>query len=267
MTQPLPPFMHPITGMVCEPAACTEDVVRASLIEAARSMQQLGINHGSAGNVSVRWHRGAADGMLITPSALPYEQCGVDDIVWVSMAAGQGTAAPQVDGVRQPSSEWRFHHDLYIRRADARAVVHTHAPHCAALACLPQVQQQGIPAFHYMVAAAGGRDIRCAPYATFGTQALSDHVLAALIDRRACLMAHHGMIALGGALESALALAVEIEWLARTYALALQLGTPALLSDAEMDRVLDRFTRYRPDPLDDLLAAEPDAHGRTAVPS
>ena len=267
MTQPLPPFMHPITGLACEPAACTEDAVRASLIEAARSMQRLGINHGSAGNVSVRWHRGAADGMLITPSALPYEQCGVDDIVWVAIAKAPGAAAPQVDGMRRPSSEWRFHHDLYARRADAHAVVHTHAPHCAALACLPQVQQQGIPAFHYMVAAAGGRDIRCAPYATFGTQALSDHVLAALTDRRACLMAHHGMIALGGALDSALALAVEVEWLARTYALALPLGIPALLPDAEMDRVLDGFTRYRPDPLDDLLAAEPDAHGRAAVSS
>lgn len=251
------PFIHPITGLACERAACTEDDVRTALLDAARSMQGLGINHGSAGNVSVRWHRGAADGMLITPSALPYQRCTIDDIVWVSIANASGRAAPQVDGVRRPSSEWRFHHDLYAHRADARAVVHTHAPHCAALACLPQIQRAGIPAFHYMVAAAGGHDIRCAPYATFGTQALSDHVLAALHERRACLMAHHGMIALGGALESALALAVELEWLARTYALALQLGAPAVLSDAEMDRVLERFTRYRPDPLDDLLADQP----------
>jgi len=209
-------------------------------------MAPLGINHGSAGNLSIRWHRGGADGLLITPSALPYERCGIDDVVWLSLVAPGASTEPRVDGRRRPSSEWRFHHDLYAHRADLQAIVHTHAPHCTALACLPRVQREGIPPFHYMVAVAGGRDVRCAPYATFGTQALSDHALAALQDRRACLLAHHGMIATGASLEAAMALAVEVEAMARAYALALQLGGPALLSDDEMARVLERFADYRP---------------------
>jgi len=236
----------------------TEDQARQAIIDLARSMTGHGINHGSAGNVSMRWHRGGGDGFLVTPSALPYDQCTLDDIVWMSIVARDppatlsppgplGTPAePVIDGRRRPSSEWRFHHDLYAHRSDAQAIVHTHAPHCAALACLPRIQREGIPAFHSMVALAGGRDIRCAPYATFGTQALSDHVLAAMTDRRACLMAHHGMLAIGASLEAALALAIELEWLAATYAQTLQLGAPALLTDQEMDRVLEKFSSYRP---------------------
>jgi L-fuculose-phosphate aldolase len=224
----------------------TEDAARAALLDAARAMTPLGINHGSAGNLSVRWHRGGADGFLVTPSALPYDRCGPDDVVWLSIVPPGAGAAPVIDGRRRPSSEWRFHHDLYAHRCGLSAIVHTHAPHCTALACLPRVQRDGIPPFHYMVAAAGGRDIRCAPYATFGTQALSDHALAALHERRACLLAHHGMIATGDSLEAALALAVEVEALARAYAQALQLGGPALLSDDEMARVVGRFADYRP---------------------
>jgi L-fuculose-phosphate aldolase len=212
-------------------------------------MTGLGLNHGSAGNLSVRWHRGGADGLLITPSALAWDLCTVDDVVWMPIVAAppDGTpVAPVPDGRRRPSSEWRFHHDLYARRADVRAVVHAHAPHSASLSCLPRVQRDGIPAFHYMVAAAGGTDVRCAPYATFGTQALSDHALAALQGRRACLLAHHGLIAVGTTLEAALGLAVELEWLARAYAQALVLGEPAILPADEMTRVLERFADYRP---------------------
>jgi L-fuculose-phosphate aldolase len=143
-------------------------------------------------------------------------------------------------GVRLPSSEWRFHRDIYRTRADANAIVHAHAPFATTLAC----HGRSIPAFHYMVAVAGGRDIRCAGYATFGTQALSDHVLAALEDRRACLLAHHGMIAVGGSLDKALALAVEVETLAEMYWRALALGNPENLSDAEMDIVLEKFATY-----------------------
>jgi L-fuculose-phosphate aldolase len=231
-------------------AFATEDHARAAVLDTARAMAAHGINHGSAGNVSLRWHRSGADGFLVTPSALPYDRCAPDDVVWVSLpppAAGGASAAPVFDGRRRPSSEWRFHHDLYAGRADVRAVVHTHATHCTALACLPAVQRDGIPPFHYMVAVAGGADIRCAPYATFGTQALSDHALAALEGRRACLLAHHGMIATGASLDAALALAVEVESLARAYAIALQLGGPALLPADEMARVLVRFSDYRPD--------------------
>jgi len=232
------------------PAFPTENHARAALLAAAREMAPLGINHGSAGNVSLRWHRGGTDGFLVTPSALPYDRCTVDDLVWLSLVA-PGTAGepaqPGVDGDRRPSSEWRMHHDLYAHRAAVHAIVHTHAVHCTALACLPDVQRRGIPAFHYMIAAAGGTDIRCAPYATFGTQALSDHALAALDGRRACLLAHHGMLATGASLDAALALAVEVESLARAYAIALQLGGPALLPADEMARVLVRFSGYRPD--------------------
>jgi L-fuculose-phosphate aldolase len=233
-----------------DPGYACEDAARAALLEAARAMAPLGINHGRAGNVSVRWHRGGADGFLVTPSALAYERCTVDDVVWMSIEprpAGGGRVEPTADGHRRPSSEWRLHHDLYAHRDTDRAVVHTHATHCTALACLPDVQRRGIPSFHYMVAVAGGADIRCAPYATFGTQALSDHAIAALDGRRACLLAHHGMIATGTSLDAALALAVEVESLARAYALALQLGGPALLPDDEMARVVARFADYRPD--------------------
>ena len=233
-----------------ERQSMTENQARAELIDIARSTIDRGINHGSAGNVSLRWHRGGSDGLLITPSALPCDQYTLDDIVWMSIVPPTDTASAQtqpiIDGRRRPSSEWRFHHDIHAHRPEVNAVVHTHAPHCAALSCLPQVQQSGIPAFHYMVAAAGGADIRCAPYAAFGTQALSDHALAALEGRRACLLGHHGMIAVGATLAAALALAVEVEWLARTYAQTLQLGTPDILSGQQMDEVLRKFADYRP---------------------
>jgi len=230
----------------------TEDAARQTIVDAGRRLVALGVNHGSAGNVSLRWHRGGAEGLLITPSALPPELTGVDDIVWLSLETAAdprgGAADPQprvVDGPRRPSSEWRMHRDLYATRPQAQAVVHAHAPHASALACLPRVQLEGIPAFHYMVAAAGGADIRCAPYATFGTQALSDHARAALEGRRACLLANHGLLALGVSLERALALAVEVEMLARLYAQALQLGEPVVLPADEMARVLERFGDYQ----------------------
>src|SRR5262249_53087245 len=140
-------------------------------------------------------------------------------------------------GPRTPSSEWRFHRDIYAARAEAQAIVHTHSPFATTLSCL----ERGIPAFHYMIAVAGGSDIRCAPYATFGTQELSDHALRALNGRRACLLANHGMIAMGASLAEAFALAVEVEALAEQYWRALQIGQPIILSDAEMGRVLEKF--------------------------
>jgi L-fuculose-phosphate aldolase len=150
------------------------------------------------------------------------------------------TLAGEASGARAPSSEWRFHLALYRARDDLGAIVHAHAPFATALACLGR----GIPAFHYMVAAAGGRDIRCAPYETFGTQALARRVVDAMDGRRACLMANHGMLAAGASLDAALALAVEVEGLAEAYWRAAQLGAPRLLSDAEMDRVLEKFRGY-----------------------
>ena len=207
---------------------------RAQLCEAllatARAMNALGSNRGKSGNVSARW----ADGFLITPSALPYERMQPADMVHVSL---DGVTAP---GPHAPSTEWRFHRDILATRPEVNAIVHTHGPFATTLACLAR----GIPAFHYMVARAGGHDIRCAPYATFGTQALSDHALAALDERRACLLAHHGAIALGASLDAALALAVEVETLAEMYWRAIQIAEPRLLDAEEMGRVLESFRHY-----------------------
>jgi L-fuculose-phosphate aldolase len=203
--------------------------MRQQVIDTALKMNALGINQGKSGNVSVRWN----EGFLITPTGLPYERTTAEDIVFMRLDGS-------FEGARLPSSEWRFHRDLYAHRPETNAIVHTHSLHATTLACLGH----GIPAFHYMVAVAGGRDIRCAPYATFGTQQLSDNALIALQDRKACLLTQHGMIATGAALEKALALAVEVESLAHIYCQALQIGEPVILPDDEMDRVLEKFKTY-----------------------
>lgn len=207
--------------------------LREAVIATARAMNASGINVNKSGNVSVRCRRGSRPGFLLTPTGVPYERLVADDIAFVDDAG-------KTVGRCEPSSEWRFHAAIYRARADLEAVVHTHSPHATALAC----QGLPIPAFHYMVAVAGGADIRCAEYATFGTQALADNVLSALEGRRACLLAHHGVIACGNGLESALALAVEVENLARTYVVVRGLGEPRLLPADEMERVLERFRSY-----------------------
>lgn len=207
----------------------TELQLRRQIIATALRMNALGINRGKSGNVSARWK----SGFLVTPSGLPYEKTKPADIVFVD-------AAGKASGKREPSSEWRFHHDIYRTRKECLAVVHTHSSFATTLACL----RMEIPAFHYMIAVAGGNSIRCAPYATFGTQALSDRALAALAGRNACLLANHGMIALGADLDGALALAVEVESLCEQYWRVLQIGNPALLSDEEMAIVIDKFRTY-----------------------
>lgn len=207
----------------------TELQLRKAIIATARAMNALAINRGKSGNVSARWK----DGFLVTPSGLAYDRTRPADIAFVDR---EGRAR----GRLAPSSEWRFHHDIYRTRADARAVVHTHSSFATTLACLGR----GVPAFHYMIAVAGGNSIRCAPYATFGTQQLSDHALAALEGRKACLLANHGMIAIGESLHQALALAVEVEALCEQYWRALQIGQPNLLSDEEMAVVLAKFKTY-----------------------
>lgn len=200
------------------------------LLATARAMNSRGLNQGASGNVSVR----TGEGLLITPSALPYDQCGPDDLVWVDWAG-------QVRGSRKPSSEWQMHRDIYQQHPEAGAVLHAHSPHATALACL----ERPIPAFHYMVAVAGGDSIPCAPYATFGTQELSARVIEVLHDRSAALLAHHGMICHAGDLHQVLALAEEVETLARMYLLALAVAEPSVLSATEMAEVLRRFAAYR----------------------
>jgi L-fuculose-phosphate aldolase len=211
--------------------------LRAQLIDTARAMNASGINVNKSGNVSVRCTRGAHEGALLTPSGMPYDALRADDLVFVSLADGAGT------GKRERSTEWRFHLDILRARPEFGAIVHTHSASATALAC----HSLGIPAFHYMVAVAGGADIRCAPYATFGTQALSDHAVAALAGRRACLLAHHGVIACGASLAAALRLAIEVENLARIYLAARTLGEPPLLDAAEMARVVEKFATYGQD--------------------
>ncbi len=204
--------------------------LRQQLIDTALAMNASGINQGASGNISLR----VEGGFLITPSALPYDQYQCEDIVFMSQSG-------EAKGIRKPSSEWRFHKDIYLNRKDASAVLHAHSPSCTTLACL----NMKIPAFHYMVAIAGGNDIRCAPYATFGTQTLSDHILAALKGRKACLLANHGMLCLEQDLSKALSLAIEVENLAHIYNQTLQIGTPQLLDEHEMARVLEKFEDYR----------------------
>jgi len=207
----------------------SELTLRKAIIATSLAMNALGINRGKSGNVSARWK----DGFLITPSGLPYQETRPADIVFVGK---NGNAT----GKRPPSSEWRFHYDIYRTRKDAQAVVHTHSSFATTLACLGM----DVPAFHYMIAVAGGNSIRCAPYATFGTQELSDRALQAMSNRKACLLANHGMIAAGDSLKHALALAVEVEALCEQYWRALQVGKPAILSDSEMEVVLEKFKTY-----------------------
>ena len=209
--------------------------LRRQLIENACGMLAVGLNKGTAGNLSVRAQENGAHGFLITPSGMDYTALDVDDIVFMHL---DGTFA----GKRQPSSEWRFHRDLYSARPQAGAVLHAHSPFATSLACL----RRDIPAFHYMIARFGGDSIRCAEYATFGTQALSDAALMALEKRCACLLANHGFLLHAATLERALSLAVEFETLCEQYWRACQLGQPVLLGAAEMAVVLQKFAHYGP---------------------
>lgn len=202
--------------------------LRRAMVETCRAMNRLDINQGASGNLSAR----AGAGLLVTPSSVPYDGMEPEDMV----AMGFDGAWSGQPG-RRPSSEWRFHRDILAARPDVEVVLHAHPTFATALA----VHGRAIPAFHYMVALAGGDSIRCAAYATFGTQELSGHALAALDGRLACLLAHHGMIVLGRSLKAALALAVEVETLARQYTYALLLGDPPILPPDEIARVAERM--------------------------
>ncbi len=203
--------------------------LRQRVVETARALNASGINQGTSGNVSAR----IDGGLLITPTSLPYEQMQAADLVALDL---QGQ--PLHEGQRRPSSEWRLHADILRQRPEAQAVVHCHSTSATALAC----HGRGIPAFHYMVAVAGGVDVRCAPYALFGTQIFSDLALAALEGRQAALLAQHGQVTLATSLQQALRLAIEVETLARMYLQALQLGEPRVLDVAQMAAVQQQFS-------------------------
>jgi len=202
---------------------------RQAIIDACIEMNALGINQGTSGNISRRH----GDGMLISPTSTPYDTLVPEDIVFMDWNG-------EIDGRLPPSSEWRFHLDIMKARPEVNAVVHAHPTYCTTIA----IMGMKIPAIHYMVAVAGGSDIRCAPYATFGTAELSAHALEALRDRKACLLAQHGMIAVGTNLSQAMWLAVEVETLARQYHGALQIGEPPVLSDEEIENVIKRMASY-----------------------
>lgn len=218
----------------------TDTRLRAEIIATACDMARTGLTFGTAGNVSVR----VDGGFLVTPSGIPYEKTAPDQIVFCDLDGGY-------EGEWMPSVEWRLHRDIYLNYPKAQAVVHVHSPYATALSCL----RIDIPAFHYMVAKAGGTRVPCARYATFGTAALSDAMVEAMgTDLKACLLANHGQIAWGTSLASAYSIAGEVEYLCRQYAIVRNLGDPVVLGEAEMAEVLRRFRTYGKQPRD--LSAE-----------
>jgi len=200
------------------------------LIECMRELSRSGLSAGASGNASQRSSRG----MWISPTGMLPARMDVDDLVELDLYG------KVLRGSRLPSSEWPMHAEIYRARPDALAIVHCHSRHATALACLGLE----IPAFHYMIAVAGGDSIRCAPYALFGSAELAAHALNALHERKACLLGNHGQIALGASLDAALRLAAEVEELAAQYWTTLAAGTPRLLGATEMDQVLQRFASY-----------------------
>jgi len=220
------PFPPQKTGIN---AVSRDQTLREQVVTYGLKLTPSGLSQGTSGNLSVRH----GDGFLITPSGTPYEEITPDGVVQVAM---DGSHA---QGLR-PSSEWRFHRDIYAARPDIHAIVHAHPPYSTALSMC----RMEIPAAHYMIAVSGGDSIRCAAYYTYGSQALSDAVMRAMEGRLACLMANHGMIATGPTLEQAMWRAVEVETLARQYTLALQIGKPVLLTDTEVAQALEKFGNY-----------------------
>ena len=212
-------------------------ILRAQLVHAANRLQPLGLATGTSGNLSVRIDAGVHGGMLITPSGIAYDTLRPEDMVPVHFT-GPGTAGWQHP--LDPSSEWLMHQAVYQARPEAGAVVHGHPTYATVLA----IQGLEIPALHYMIAAAGGAPIRCAPYFTYGTAELSVAAVAALEGRQACLLAHHGLLAFGHDLAGAMWLAAEVETLAQQTVMCLALGGPRLLPAAEIDVVVDKFSRY-----------------------
>lgn len=206
-----------------------EQELRAELVRVTKNLDALGLSHGTSGNLSARY----AEGFLITPSGFGAEGLTAGDIVFVYLSG-------ESEGRWQPSSEWLFHRDIYAQRPEFGAIVHTHSNAATALACL----RKDIPPFHYMLALLGGDSLRCATYATFGTQALSDNALLAMKDRKACLLANHGMIAAGKSLGEAFRNTVEVENLSELYLRALSVGEPVLLTEDEFAAAQRQFVGY-----------------------
>jgi len=224
-----------------------ERKLREAIIAKCRWMNDSGLNQGTSGNISARYK----DRMLITPSATPYDAMKPEMIAAMALDDSYG----EWSGPLQPSTEWRFHLDIMRARPDVGSVVHTHSTYATVLA----IARKPIPACHYMMAAFGGTDIRCAGYARYGTAELSELALEALEGRNGCLLANHGMIAVGANLDKAMWLAVELETIARQYYLSLALGEPVILSDDEIAETARGFSTYG------LQAPKPKAVAKPAV--
>ena len=210
---------------------------RKKIIEYSLKLNSTNLSPLRSGNISLRSKENNKDGYLITPSGKKYETLNPEDIVFMSL----DEEVENNDLINKPSSEWRFHRDIYVNKNDAQAIVHAHSPHATAVSS----HGKSIPPFHYMIALAGGEDIKCAEYATFGTEELSKNVIKALENRSACLMSNHGQVAFGKNLDIAFELAQEIENICHQYTIALKLGNPKILSFEEMKKVLDKAKNYK----------------------
>ena len=207
---------------------------RKELIKYSIKLNTSNLSPLRSGNISVKSIENSVEGFLITPSGKKYDTLKEEDIVFVSSDGNH-------DINLKPSSEWRFHKDIYLKKTDAKAIVHAHSPHATAVSA----HGKDIPAFHYMIALAGGNSIKCAKYATFGTQELSDNIIDALENRKACLMSNHGQVAFGENLESAFELAEELENICHQYINTIKLGDPKILSSSEMDVILEKVKNYK----------------------
>ena len=210
---------------------------RNEIIEYSFKLNSTNLSPLRSGNISLRSEENGVEGYLITPSGKKYETLKSEDIVFMSL----NEEAKDKTSDNKPSSEWRFHRDIYLNKRDAQAIVHAHSPHATAVSS----HGKSVPPFHYMIALAGGEDIKCAEYATFGTEELSNNVISALQDRSACLMSNHGQVAFGKDLDQAFELAQEIENICHQYTIALKLGEPKILSLEEMKKVLEKAKDYK----------------------
>ncbi len=210
---------------------------RKQIIEYSLKLNSTNLSPLRSGNISLRSEENSTDGYLITPSGKKYETLKPEDIVFMNL----NDDAQDNVSINKPSSEWKFHRDIYLNKRDAEAIVHAHSPHATAVSS----HGKSIPPFHYMIALAGGEDIKCAEYATFGTEELSKNVIKALENRSACLMSNHGQVAFGKNLDQAFELAQEIENICHQYTIALKLGEPKILSLEEMNKVLEKAKDYK----------------------
>tara|TARA_Y100000748_G_scaffold159705_1_gene133580 strand:+ start:440 stop:1099 length:660 start_codon:yes stop_codon:yes gene_type:complete len=213
---------------------------KKEVIEYAKKLNTENLSPLRSGNISVRGNKDGIDGFFITPSGIRYEDLTIESIVFLEFNENNNLKKIS-DKTINPSSEWRFHQDIYIEKKDAQAIVHAHSANAAAVSA----HGKNIPAFHYMVALAGGNNIKCAEYATFGTKELSHNIIKALEERKACLMSNHGQVAFGKSLSEAFELAEEIENICHQYINTIKLGKPKILSDEEMKKILDKTKNYK----------------------